>query len=54
MQSYLAFSLPAIIAGIAAPRLGLAVTSYYYGAAVILLALASLVARQVERRFARA
>ena len=53
VQSYLAFSLPAILAGVAAPHLGLAVTSYFYGAAAILLALASLVAGRVERRFAQ-
>lgn len=42
VQSYLAFSLPAILAGVAAPRLGLAMTSYLYGGAVILLALTTL------------
>ena len=45
VQSYLAFSLPAILAGMAAPHLGLAATSYAYGVAVILLTLASLAAR---------
>ena len=45
VQSYLAFSLPAILAGVAAPHLGLPLTSYVYGTAVILLALASLAAR---------
>ena len=54
VQSYLAFSLPAILAGMAAPHLGLAVTSYLYGTAVILMALASLTAGQVATSLGRA
>ena len=44
VQSYLAFSLPVILIGIAAPHLGLPVSTYIYGAVIILLALASLAA----------
>ena len=44
IESYLAFSLPAIVAGLAAPYLGLAGTSYAYGGGVLLLAAISLVA----------
>jgi MFS family permease len=50
VQSYVAFSLPAIVAGLFAPRLGLPVTVYYYGGAVILLAVASLLATVFSRR----
>ncbi|MFI5428686.1 MFS transporter [Aeromicrobium sp. UC242_57] len=35
--SYLAFGIPAVIAGIAAPHLGLATTTYIYGAVVVVL-----------------
>lgn len=49
VQSYLAFSLPALLAGIAAPRLGLEATSYVYGGVVILLALASFAAAWLDR-----
>ena len=41
---YLAFSLPTIAAGLAVPTLGLPLTLYIYGAAVIVLAAISLVA----------
>jgi MFS family permease len=44
VQSYLAFSLPAILAGLLAPMLGLPLTTYLYGGAAILLALASAAA----------
>lgn len=50
VQSYLAFSLPVIAAGIAAPLLGLATTSYIYGAIVIALSLISLAAALVAHR----
>ncbi|MDB5412088.1 MAG: transporter [Rubritepida sp.] len=50
IQSYLAFSLPAILAGLAAPHLGLVMTVYIYGGAVILLAAASLLATRTARR----
>jgi len=48
VQCYLAFALPAILAGLAAPQLGLAMTAQIFGAAVILLAAASLVAARLR------
>lgn len=44
VESYLAFSLPVILAGLAAPRLGLLLTTYGFGAAIMLLAAASILA----------
>jgi hypothetical protein len=44
LQSYLAFSLPAVAAGLAAPRIGLATAAYVYGAVVIGLTVISLLA----------
>lgn len=44
VESYLAFALPAIAAGLAAPALGLSVTAYVYGSVIILLAAISLLA----------
>lgn len=44
VMSYLAFSLPALAAGLAVPVAGLATVAYVYGAAVIVLAIASLIA----------
>lgn len=44
LQSYLAFSVPAVIAGLSVPRIGLAATAYIYGAVIILLAFISMVA----------
>ena len=41
---YLSFSLPAVLTGFAAPLVGLTVAAYAYGAAVILMALASTIA----------
>jgi MFS family permease len=41
---YLAFSVPTVIAGLFVPILGLPLTLYFYGAAVIVLAAISLVA----------
>jgi MFS family permease len=35
--SYLAFGIPAVLAGLAAPRLGLATTTYAYGGLVVAL-----------------
>ncbi len=49
VQSYLAFSLPAILAGIVAPRLGLERTTDVYGAAIVLLAVTSLFALRAVR-----
>jgi predicted MFS family arabinose efflux permease len=48
VEAYLAFGLPAIAAGLAAPRLGLIATTYIYGGVLSVLALVSLVA--ISRR----
>jgi hypothetical protein len=50
VESYLAFALPAVAAGLAAPRFGLVTTALYYGSA---LALSALVTLAVETAFAR-
>jgi MFS family permease len=44
VQSYLAFSLPAVAAGLSVPSIGLANVAYSYGAVVMLLAVTSLLA----------
>jgi len=44
VQSYLAFSLPAVAAGLAVPVIGLSVAAYLYGAVIIVLAVTSLTA----------
>jgi len=44
VESYLAFSVPAIVAGLIAPALGLSMTAYLYGAVIIALALISIAA----------
>jgi MFS family permease len=44
IQSYLAFSLPAVAAGLSIPLIGLSVAAYLYGAAIILLAIISMIA----------
>jgi Major Facilitator Superfamily len=44
IEGYLSFSLPAILTGLAVPMVGLTVAAYTYGAAVILMALASTTA----------
>jgi len=44
--SYLAFGIPAVIAGIASPHIGLAETTYVYGALVVLLASATALMRK--------
>lgn len=49
VQSYLAFSLPAILLGLAVPALGLATAAYVYGGIVILLAVISLLATRLPR-----
>jgi MFS family permease len=50
VESYLAFSLPAILAGLAAPRLGLELTTDIYGAAIILLATISFITLRAPRK----
>ena len=52
VESYVSFAVPAVIAGLVAPTLGLVTTSYYYGAVLIVLILISLLA-SLERRPAR-
>ena len=44
LQSYLAFSLPAVVAGLSVPQIGLSTTAYLYGAVIIPLALISMMA----------
>jgi MFS family permease len=44
VEGYLSFSLPAILTGLLAPMTGLPLAAYVYGAAVIVLAIASRVA----------
>ncbi|WP_216671329.1 MFS transporter [Mangrovicoccus sp. HB161399] len=52
-ESYLAFSLPVVLAGLAVPHLGLGRTADIYGAAVILLAMTSAEAFRRRRHGAR-
>jgi hypothetical protein len=49
LQCYLAFSLPAVAAGLSVPVIGLSTAAYIYGAAVIVLAFISLIASWIER-----
>jgi MFS family permease len=44
LQSYLAFALPAVAAGLSVPVIGLATAAYVYGAVIIALAIISLMA----------
>ena len=44
VQAYLAFSLPAVAAGLLVPLAGLSTVTYVYGAVVIVLALMSMIA----------
>jgi hypothetical protein len=44
LQSYLAFSLPAVAAGLSVPLIGLSTAAYIYGAGIILLAIISMIA----------
>jgi len=44
VEGYLSFSLPAVLTGLAVPMVGLTAAAYGYGAAVIVMALASMVA----------
>jgi hypothetical protein len=44
LQSYLAFSLPAVAAGISVPLIGLSTAAYLYGAVITLLAVTSMIA----------
>jgi hypothetical protein len=49
VEGYLSFSLPAILTGLLAPMTGLPMAADVYGAAVILLAIASLIAMERSR-----
>ncbi|MGB7889803.1 MAG: MFS transporter [Xanthobacteraceae bacterium] len=44
VEGYLSFSLPAVLAGLAVPMVGLTVAAYVYGSAVIVMTLASMIA----------
>jgi MFS family permease len=44
VECYLAFSLPAVAAGLSVPLIGLATVAYIYGAAIILLSVISMIA----------
>src|SRR5271155_1800740 len=44
LQSYLSFAVPAVVAGLSVPQIGLATTAYIYGAVIILLAFISMMA----------
>jgi Major Facilitator Superfamily len=46
---YLSFSLPAVLAGLTVPTVGLTAAAYVYGAVVILVALASMIAAGIPR-----
>ncbi|MEN3146745.1 MFS transporter [Neorhizobium sp. IRAMC:178] len=48
VESYLAFSIPAIAAGLAAPTLGLSNAAYVYGGAIITLAVISIAATRTN------
>lgn len=49
VESYLSFAVPAVLAGLAVPTLGLVMTSKLYGAAAIALALVSLLIGTMRR-----
>ena len=49
IECYLAFALPAIAVGLLAPVIGLSNSAYFYGAAIIVLAVTTLVALRGER-----
>jgi hypothetical protein len=44
VQSYLAFALPALVAGLSVPLIGLTAVAYLYGAVIMLLAIMSMFA----------
>ena len=54
IECYLAFALPAIAVGLLAPVIGLPTSAYFYGAAIIVLAVTTLVALRGERATAAA
>jgi len=50
VEGYLAFSVPALVAGFLAPVVGLTRTADFYGAAVILLAISTLIVNVLRRQ----
>ena len=50
VESYLAFALPAVAAGLAAPRFGLVTTALYYGSTLALSALVTLAVETAAQR----
>jgi len=50
VEGYLAFSLPAVLTGFMVPTVGLTVAAYAFGAAVIVMALASTAAATFSRK----
>ncbi len=50
VESYLAFALPAVAAGLAAPRFGLVTTALYYGSTLAVSALVTLVVETAATR----
>lgn len=51
--SYLAFSIPALLAGLAIPTFGLRITSLAYGALVLVIALGALIFGEASARLSR-
>jgi hypothetical protein len=49
VEGYLSFSLPAVLAGLAVPMVGLTVAAYVYGMAVIVMALVSTITVRFSR-----
>jgi hypothetical protein len=50
LQSYLAFAVPAVAAGLAVPLIGLSTVAYVYGAVTVVLAIISGVASMMAER----
>jgi hypothetical protein len=50
VEGYLAFSLPAVLAGFLAPIVGLTTAANVYGIGVIILAVGSLTATMLRRK----
>jgi len=50
LQSYLPFAVPAVMAGLSVPLIGLSAVAYVYGAVIIVLAIISWVASLVAER----
>ncbi|WP_407156032.1 MFS transporter [Bradyrhizobium sp. STM 3557] len=50
LQSYLAFAVPAVAAGLSVPLIGLSAVAYVYGAVIVVLAIISLVASLLAER----